>query len=678
MAKIIFISLLTSTLFGSFALAASQAPKAKDAPPASAPSEDASSEIPVRRDFPLDPEVNPCDDFHQYVCSKAEAHFKLREDRSSHTFSFSDSRERILDTKKEFMRNLPQEKKLTPRAQQVKDFYQGCMDTKLRAIEEKTALAQVQKELKKIKTAKDFIKYMNDRAFDGSYSFISYFDRPNLDNPLKLDVGIGARLMDLPDHSYYEKPEVMSAYKDIFALFFMTADPNLTKEQATAKADQQIQLQKDFAQVYPISAIRRQRFSEKRTTSQKEALDKYALQMEQFFSKIPKSTLVNIPIPESIQFLNDQLTDKNLDLFKDFYLYKYGSNLMDEAYPIFFQAQFDFEKKYFGGPQTRPDLQERCTDIADNLFSMEIDQVLVDRMFPGFKDEKVQALAGKIRASIENGLERNTWLSAAAKDEAKKKITTARLQLVRPHTDKEWDFLPVQKYSKKLFLGNMEIHNRARLQKMLVEFRHAANQDAWGMSPLTVNAYYSENENKFVLPIGILQFPFYDKDGDMIENLGAVGAVVGHELGHSIDDQGSKYDASGKLHQWMSMADLAEFNKRGQKMLDQFNKINHNGALKQGENIADLVGLTFAYRAAFPDQQGSIEDKKRFFVSYGRLWCTVARPDFEERLLKTDPHAAGWARINEQVQHQPAFADAFKCKAGDKMFLPEQDRVQIW
>ena len=153
---------------------------------------------------------------------------------------------------------------------------------------------------------------------------------------------------------------------------------------------------------------------------------------------------------------------------------------------------------------------------------------------------------------------------------------------------------------------------------------------------------------------------------------------MGHELGHSIDDNGSKYDFTGRLVSWMPAKDSEEFDRRSKKLVDQFNKVGHDGALTLGENSADLVGLTFAYHAAFPTGEGSKEDKQKFFVAYGRLWCSVARPEFEQLMRKTNPHAAGWARINEQIKHQPAFAEAFSCKAGDKMTLPEKDRLQIW
>lgn len=637
------------------------------------------SVIPAKREFLLSTTVSPCEDFHKYVCAKAEADFKLREDRSHHTFAFSDSSERLLESKKDFMKNLPKEKKLTPRAQQAKDFYLGCMNTKVRVSEERSEIRNLKKELNKITNAKDFVKYLNNQTYKGKYNFIGFYNNPNKDNPLKLDVFFGAILMDLPDHSYYEKPDVMAAYKELLIKFFLTAEPELGKETAAAKANQQIQLQLDFAKVYPKPAIRRERYSERHTDSQKTFLKKYNnLQLNAFLKKAPKSTQVNAPVYESLQFLNDNLNDKNLQVYKDFYLYKAGSDFMDEAYPDYFNTQFEFEKKFFGGPQARSDLQERCTRATSSYFMMEIDQVLIDRVFPGFKDAKIHDVADRIRASIASGIEKNSWLSPEAKFEAKKKIKTARLQLVRPKNDREWDFTPVQKYSTKMYIGNKAILKKAQLQKTITDLKYKANQDAWGMGPLIVNAYYSPTENKFVLPIGILQFPFFDKDGDIIENLGAVGAVVGHELGHSIDDQGSKYDSSGKLNQWMGKADLEEFGRRGQRMIDQFDKVGHNGKLTQGENIADLVGLTFAYNAAFPGGVGSEDDKKRFFVSYGRVWCTVSRPDYLTMLLKTDPHAAGYARINEQVKHQPAFAEAFKCKATDKMVISDEDRLQIW
>ncbi|MBQ49222.1 MAG: hypothetical protein CMP10_17725 [Zetaproteobacteria bacterium] len=198
------------------------------------------------------------------------------------------------------------------------------------------------------------------------------------------------------------------------------------------------------------------------------------------------------------------------------------------------------------------------------------------------------------------------------------------------------------------------------------------------MGPLTVNAYYSAADNKFVMPIGILQPPFFDPDKPTEINLGAVGSVIGHELGHGIDDKGAKYDFSGRLNQWMPNKDLKEFKLRGKKMISQFDKIGHNGELTLGENIGDLTGLSFAYDAAFPKGKGDKKVKQDFFLQYARVWCSVTRPKYDERMLKVDSHSRGWARVNEQVKHQKGFQEAYTCKKGDAMFLSPSQQIRIW
>lgn len=658
--------LLASTL-----VLSAQAKSAKTAAP--------SSDIPEKRSFPLSTDVSPCEDFHKYVCEKAEASFKLRPDRRSHTFAFNDSRERLLEVKKKFMKDLPAQKNMDSRSEQIRDVYMSCMNTSAKAKDEKAEVVRMVNEIGKIKTTEELVRYSHENLPKGFGNMVYLWASPNLDNPKKMDAMLYANFMLLPDHKYYEQPELLKEYESLLTMFIQNVEPKVKKADAQVRAKAMVAFEQEFIKTYPVTAVRHQRWSEKRVSSQADLLKKYPqLYLKPLFDKIPPEVVVNTPIPESLDFINAQLDKLPLQVWKDVYLYKALGDQMDDGYPKFFQAGFNFEKKFFGGPEKRPDRQERCTTTAGNYFMKEIDAALVDKVFPHFDESKVNEVGARIRQSILDGLEANKWLSKEGKKEAIAKIKTARLQLVKPHTDKEWDFVPLRKYSKTNYVQNMHTYNEARWEKNMTELREPANQDAWGMGPLTVNAYYSSNENKFVLPIGILQYPFYDKDGSVIENLGAVGAVMGHELGHSIDDSGSKYDSQGRLRQWMTTKDIMEFNLRGQKMIDQFNQIGHDGKLTLGENVADLVGLTFAYNAAFPKGQGTEKDKKDFFIAYGRLWCTVIRPDFEKLMRKTDPHSAGWARINEQVKHQPAFAETFQCKPGDKMTLDPKDRVQIW
>lgn len=195
---------------------------------------------------------------------------------------------------------------------------------------------------------------------------------------------------------------------------------------------------------------------------------------------------------------------------------------------------------------------------------------------------------------------------------------------------------------------------------------------------MTINAYYSPPDNKFVMPIGILQYPFFDNSLSDETNLGALGAVAGHELGHGIDDKGSRYDEKGRFREWMPPADLEEFKKRGENLAAQFNALGINGQLTMGENIGDLVGVTAAYRAAFPDDKGSLEAKKAFFLQFTRLWCNVIRPKFKEMLIKTNPHSPGDARGSQPLKNQVGFDEAYQCKAGDGMYLDPANRVHIW
>ena len=287
-------------------------------------------------------------------------------------------------------------------------------------------------------------------------------------------------------------------------------------------------------------------------------------------------------------------------------------------------------------------------------------------------------LAEKVRQSIVEGIKSNNWLSKAGKKGAIEKISTAKLHLVKPDRLEDWDFKPLAEYSPTKPINNDLVLSKKLRTKMFAELAEKRNKNKWWMSPLTVNAYYSPSDNKFVLPQGILQYPFFDQTISDVANLGAMGVVVGHELGHGIDDKGAKYDAKGGLNQWMSDEDLENFKKRGFFLVDQFDKVGHDGKLTLGENIGDLTGLTFAYNAAFAKEKASRKEKQDFFIQYARLWCGKIRDVYVKKLLKTDPHALGWERVNQQVIHQDGFYEAFSCKKQDKMYLEKSKRIKIW
>jgi putative endopeptidase len=269
-------------------------------------------------------------------------------------------------------------------------------------------------------------------------------------------------------------------------------------------------------------------------------------------------------------------------------------------------------------------------------------------------------------------------LSDEGKAGAIKKIQSAKLSLVAPTNAREWDFNLPAKYDLHHRYANIKLFTQKANEKALDELARPRNRDAWEMGPLVVNAYYDPANNNFVLLNGILQTPFYDPSLPESEGLGAIGAVSGHELGHSIDDQGAKFDETGRLRPWLSSADQDEFHKRGEKIVARFNGAGHNGKLTLGENIGDHVGLHAAYRAAFYGKQATSKQKQDFFIQYARVWCSVLRPSLQEYMLKTNPHALGEARVNQQVKDLDGFQDSFACKKGDAMYLAPDDRISVW
>ncbi len=652
--------------------------------PSETPAAAGPSAIPEKRVFELNDKINPCDDFHAYVCSTAEKSFTLREDRSSHTFAFDDSSERILEKKKSFFKNIDNEKKLKPRSEQMRAYYKACMNEEASAAEERELVAQLVKDVDAIKTMEQFIELNTKNLTEPKWSIIGFDIGPNIDNPLIYDIYWDLNVMFLPEHSYYENAELLENFKKLIVEFFKELKIQGTDAELMARAQAVIDYEKAFVKTYPLPAAFRQRYTQPRVVSREDMFKLVApFDLKPFFKKhVPGKTKIRDFIPESWNFFTAHSRPEDLAALKDMYLFRNARSYMDDAYPELYKKRLAFSHKFLGGSPVRPDRQERCTSATTGSFNRELDMELQPRLFPNFPEKKMRDVAEKIRKSILDGLKKNAWLSDEGKKAAIAKIRTAKLQLISPKSEKEWDFKPVAKYSENKPYQNSLTLFEIGMKRTFLKLRTGVNQQAWGMGPLTVNAYYSPDKNKFVMPIGILQFPFFAADGDVVENLGAVGAVVGHELGHSIDDQGSKFDSGGRLKQWMTEEDLKTFSSRSQKMIEQFSKIGHNGELTLGENVGDLVGLTFAYNAAFPDNakasEASIADKKKFFVAYARVWCGVMREKTKERQLKTDPHALGFARINEQVKHQPGFQEAYQCTEKNKLYNKPENQIKIW
>ncbi len=634
-------------------------------------------EIPEHRDYRLSTTVSACEDFHKFACGEIEGGFQLPQNRTRWTFSITDNYERLLYAKKAYFRLLNEGyQPKSPRARQLRDYYLGCMDPAAANAQEIELVKKEKNILDAVKSKQDLTRLITSRFNHPDFSFIDWGDNPSQDDPNLNDVIITASDMTLPEKSYYEDQEAVNDLDNLALAFFKAVGTDRPKERAHSV----VEFEKAFAKFAPTPEEMRKRSVERNYRSREDFLKLYPnLGLEKLFALLPTQVKARDFTPEVLTFLSKNLETESLETLKNVVFFHDLMKKIDDSNPEYRAVLTAFVHKHLGGPAQRPERDERCTTQVMKSFGMELDEELIPVLFPGFPSERVEKTAERVRSSILQGLKENTWLTESTRAEAMKKIQIAKLMLVKPTREEDWGFLPVKKYNPKKPLTNAKLVQQAEIDRMIKEIGERRNRNRWHMSPLTINAYYSPPDNTFVLPLGILQFPFFDEKLSDLENLAAIGMVVGHELGHGIDDQGSNFDAEGKLRNWKTERDQKEFNARAQKFVELYNSLGHNGELTLGENIGDHEGLTFAFNAAFSNPKAATDEQvRKFYISYARLWCTVATPEADKVQLKTNPHSLGWARINGQVIQSDAFQNAFGCKAGDKMFVEKSDRIRLW
>ena len=354
------------------------------------------------------------------------------------------------------------------------------------------------------------------------------------------------------------------------------------------------------------------------------------------------------------------------------------------------EANFDFFGKTMSGRKVDYPLWKRATSQVEKAMGEALGKMYCERFFPASSKKMMEELVHNLQVSLGQRIDAQTWMSDSTKANAHKKLDKFYVKIGYP--DKWTDYSKLTIDPSKSFYENVLNTRRFALQKMIADKAgKPVDRDEWYMTPQTVNAYYNPTTNEICFPAGILQAPFFDPAADDAANYGAIGVVIGHEMTHGFDDQGSQFDKDGNLRNWWTPQDKANFKARTQRMIRFFDGIevlpglHCNGALTCGENIADHGGLKVAYQAfrnatssrPLADFGGFTPDQ-RFFISYGQIWANNIRPEALRNQVKTDPHAPARWRVNGALPQIEAWYKAFGIKKGDKLFVPKNKRVDIW
>ncbi len=354
----------------------------------------------------------------------------------------------------------------------------------------------------------------------------------------------------------------------------------------------------------------------------------------------------------------------------------------------FVDADFDFHGRTLRGTKQILPRWKRAIRSSDDAVGELLGQAYVAQVFPPEAKQRALVLVDNLKVALRARISRLTWMSDETRKAAYAKLDTLVAKVGYPDKWRDYSKLEI---SRNSYLANMRAAAAFEAQRQFAKFGHLVDRMEWDMTPQTVNAYYNPMGNEIVFPAAQLLPPYFDARADNALNYGGIGSVIGHEMTHGFDDQGSEFDAKGNLTDWWTKADRTEFDARTAKLVEQFNAyvpvddLHINGKLTLGENIADLGGLLVAYDAFKLTPQGRSDAKidglspdQRFFLSYAQAWRTAQRPEQIRLQVQSNEHAPAKFRTNGPVSDMPAFARAFACKAGDAMVRPASTLANIW
>jgi putative endopeptidase len=639
----------------------------------------------------MDTTIRPGDDFHAYVNGTWIRETEIPADKARYGVGTMVHEESQDNVRQIIEASSSAENAKGTDEQKVGDLYASFMDLEYRNQLGTDPLAEELARIDAISDKSELAQYFAyaNKAGIGSPLGLAMF--PDLKNPSRYAMYLWQDGLSLPDREYYlskdaNNAEIRTAFTEYIAELWGLAGMDQGKTVATQILDFETRIAtghipKEEARnivalynPYPLDSLTAAAPDFDWTAFLGEAgladQDKLVIGMPTFVAAMDE-LITETPLPQWKTYLKWSLLD-------------YASNKLNEEMDA---ANFAFYGKVLNGQEEPLPLWRRGVNVVNGNLGEVVGKVYVKEHFPPEAKERMQELVSNLLRAYEASIKELDWMSEETKAQALDKLSKFTPKIGYPD---QWREYPAEIAGDDYF-GNRRRIALAEHERNLQKLQGPVDKTEWGMTPQTVNAYYNPTMNEIVFPAAILQPPFFDLTADDAVNYGAIGGVIGHEIGHGFDDQGSTFDGDGVLRNWWTDADRAEFKKRTEALVAQYSSFDAledlkvNGEFTLGENIGDLGGLSIAlkaYELSLDGQEAPVIDGytgvQRVFIGWAQAWRVKSREEALRTQVSTDPHSPAPFRVNGVVRNIPEFYEVFDVQPTDALYLPPEERVKIW
>ena len=579
-------------------------------------------------------------------------------------------------------------------ARKVGDVYRSFMDEK--RIEELgvTPIAKELSEAQTVNSIDDLASFLGTQWTRGMSGIFGSFIYADFKDSTTHIAYVSQSGISLPDESYYREAEhesVRTAFVAHMSKMFELAG----LADAGGHAKRVMELETQIASYHWDRVKLREaelNYNKMSFVELQELSGTFNWELWLEKSQIPSGAFDTLIVrqPPFFEGLSTLMSNFNAAAWQSWLMWNIISEAASYLSSAFVEENFDFFGRTLSGTPEMKERWRRGGSLVEGFLGEAIGELYVEKYFPPAAKQRMLQLVDNLMVAYEQSIKGLDWMTEETKEKALVKLSKFVPMIGYP--DKWRDYSALEIKADDL-IGNLHALAKFELDYMLAKIGKPVDRDEWGMTPQTVNAYYNPVMNRIVFPAGILQAPFFDLEADDATNYGGIGAVIGHEVGHGFDDQGSKYDGDGNINNWWSEKDLSEFENRTKSLIDQYDvlrpeaapDVHVNGALTIGENIGDLGGLTIAYKAYKIALGGKpseviegLSGEQRLFFNWARVWRGKSRPDEARRLITIDPHSPAEFRCNQIVKNLDEFVEAFGVSENDQLFMPKEERVRIW